>query len=117
MHSLIEKSIINIDYKLIKNNLLLSSSLIVLFGLLGANAIFINFLNFYYFGQNKIGMRTLDVVDGNTWRGFFPSAETIGQFYGLTILFCFIYCLQTRHKLRISSLIINFAILLIESND
>ena len=105
VHSLIEKSINNIDYKLIKNNLLLTSSLIVLFGLLGANAILINFFNFYYFGQNKIGMRTLSVVDGNTWRGFFPSAETIGQFYGLTILFCLIYHLQRRDKLRMSSFV------------
>ena len=105
IYSLIERSVRSLDYKIINNNLLISSSLVVLFGLLGANATVINFLNFYYFGQNKVGMRTLDVVDGNTWRGFFPSAETIGQFYGLTILFCFIYCLQTRHKLKVSSLI------------
>lgn len=103
VYTLIRKSIDHLDYEKIKNNFLFSSTLIVLFGLLGANATLINFLNFYFLGQNKVGMRTLTVVDGNTWRGFFPSAETIGQFYGLTILFCFIYHLQTRQKLRISS--------------
>ena len=65
---------------------MICSFLVVFFGLLGANATLFNFLNFYYFGQNKTGMNTLNVVDGNAWRGFFPSAETIGEFYGLSIL-------------------------------
>ena len=86
LHTLIKKNIQNINLELIKNNFLITSFLVVFFGLLGANATLFNFLNFYYFGQNKTGMNTLNVVDGNAWRGFFPSAETIGEFYGLSIL-------------------------------
>ncbi len=99
LYILVKKTLKNLDFKLIKNNLLISSSLVVIFGLLGANATLINYLNFFYFGQNKVGMPTLEVADGNAWRGFFPSAETIGEFYGFTILFFFIYALKTKSKI------------------
>ena len=99
MYIFVKRNIKNLDYELIKNNLLASSSLIVTFGLLGANATLINYLNFYYFGQNKVGMPTLNVVDGNTWRGFFPSAETVGEFYGLSILFFIMYHIKTKSKI------------------
>ena len=75
LHILIKKNLQNINLELIKNNFLITSFLVVVFGLLGANATLFNFLNFFYFGQNKTGMNTLNVVDGNAWRGFFPSAK------------------------------------------
>ena len=105
MYTFVKRNINNLDYKLIKNNLLVTSSLVVLLGLLGANSTLINFLNFYYFGQNKIGMPTLSVVEGNTWRGFFPSAETIGEFYGLAILFFVIYHIKTKTKISATGLV------------
>ena len=119
MYKFVKKNIKNLNYELIKNNLLASSTLIVIFGLLGANATLINFLNFYYFGQNKVGMPTLNVVDGNTWRGFFPSAETIGEFYGLSILFFIMYHIKTKTKITIGELfMIIFPIFgLVKSNN
>ena len=119
LYIFVKRNIKNLDYKLIKNNLLVSSSLVVIFGLLGANATLINYLNFFYFGQNKVGMPTLDVADGNAWRGFFPSAETIGEFYGLTILFFFIYSLETKIKInKIELFIIAFPLFgLVKSNN
>ena len=119
LYIFVKRNIKNLDYKLIKNNLMISSSLVVIFGLLGASATLINYLNFFYFGQNKVGMPTLDVADGNAWRGFFPSAETIGEFYGLTILFFFIYSLETKTKInKIELFIIAFPLFgLVKSNN
>ncbi len=80
----------NLD-KLMKNSLI-SSSLIVFFGFLGSKYSLFNFLQFYIFGQNKRSMKEFTSIDGNTWRGFASSAESIGEFYGFTILI-FIFCL------------------------
>ena len=101
LYHFIKNNIDNINFELLKNNFLITSFLIVLFGLLGANATFFNFLNFYYFGQNKTGMNTLNVGDGNAWRGFFPSAETIGEFYGLSLLLFVLFFLKNRNRTNI----------------
>ena len=76
-------------------NLLISSSLVVFFGIVGSNSALFNFLNFYFFGQNKRGMKTTESIAGNTWRGFSSSAESIGEFYGL-VIFTTLYCLITK---------------------
>ena len=77
--------------KLFLNNLLISGSLVLFFGVLGSSSSVVNFLNFFVFGQNKRGMKTFESVDGNTWRGFSASAESVGEFYGFIILFFFIF--------------------------
>ena len=80
----------NFDLKKISFNLLISSNLIVLIGLLGAVSPLQNFFNYIIFGQNKRGINSLTSVDGNTWRGFSSSAESIGEFYGFVLLFSLI---------------------------
>ena len=119
LHTLIKKNIQNINLELIKNNFLITSFLVVFFGLLGANATLFNFLNFYYFGQNKTGMNTLNVVDGNAWRGFFPSAETIGEFYGLSILLYVLFFIKNRKNIsKLEILFIGVTLFgLIKSNN
>lgn len=87
---LFKKSTLNIH--LLTKNFLFSGSLIVIFGLLGASSNLINFLNFYIFGQNKTGMRSIDSIAGNTWRGFSASAESAGEFFAFILLF-YIICL------------------------
>ena len=87
---LVEKSISYFDELLFLKNLIISGSLVVIFGLLGSYFPFFNFFNFLVFGQNKRGMKTLESIDGNTWRGFSASAESIGEFYGFIILFLFL---------------------------
>jgi hypothetical protein len=82
----------SINTPLLIKNFLISGSLLVLFGLLGANSSLINILNFYIFGQNKVGMRSIDSIAGNTWRGFSASAESAGEFYAFILLF-YIICL------------------------
>ena len=119
LHTLIKKNLQNINLEIIKNNFLITSFLVVVFGLLGANATLFNFLNFYYFGQNKTGMNTSNVVDGNAWRGFFPSAETIGEFYGLSILLFVFFFLKNKNSItKLEILFVGVALFgLIKSNN
>lgn len=78
------------DFKIICKNFLISSNLILTFGVLGAISPLYNFFNYIFFGQNKRGIDTLSSIAGNTWRGFSSSAESIGEFYGFVILFYFL---------------------------
>ena len=98
-----------LNYKVISLNLLLSSNLIVIFGLLGAYSPLQNFFNYLFFGQNKRGIDKLSSVDGNTWRGFSASAESIGEFYGFVILFCFLTLYLK--KMKINTLLLLLTIL------
>ena len=72
---------------------LIASSLVLTLGILGSKSSLVNFFNFYLFGQIKRGMKEFGSIAGNTWRGFSSSAESIGEFYGFTVLI-FIFCLM-----------------------
>ena len=89
----------------IKNNFLIAGSLVVFFGLLGSASAYINFFNFFIFGQNKRGMRDLNSVAGNAWRGFAPSAEFIGEFFAICILITVFYFIKTRDRATIQDLL------------
>ena len=67
----------NINVKTFSKSSLFSGSLILSFGYLGSKFPIINFMNFYIFGQNKRGMKEFSSIEGNTWRGFSSSAESI----------------------------------------
>jgi len=77
------------------NNAGLTSLALLIFGYLGANVPLINFFNYYYFGQQKFGITRNNPFEFNSWaekiswRGFYTSAETIGEFYGLCIILIF----------------------------
>ena len=89
-----------ININLLKKNFLLSSTIIVSLGLLGAWSPVFNFFNYLIFGQNKRGINSINSVAGNTWRGFSSSAESIGEFYGFVILFLFILTYNKKIKLN-----------------
>jgi len=80
----------NLDLRVLNYSLLISVNFIVILGFLGAAFPLANFFNFIIFGQNKRGINSLASVDGNTWRGFSASAESIGEFFAFTLLFFFI---------------------------
>jgi len=73
-------------------NASITSVLLLILGYIGANVPLINFLNYYYFGQQKFGINRSNPFEFNSWaeklswRGFYTSAETIGEFYGLCII-------------------------------
>ena len=78
--------------KFIENMSIVSLGLLFL-GYIGANFPLMNFLNYYYFGQQKFGISRNNPFSFNiwsekiSWRGFYTSAETIGEFYGLCLIF------------------------------
>ena len=85
------------DITTLKNNYIFSSIFLIIFGYLGSTFPFINFMNYYFFGQSKFGTDNSNLFSTNywgeseAWRGFAPSAETIGEFYALTILLIIIF--------------------------
>ena len=95
---LITESLDHFSPLVFRRNLIISSSIIFLVGTLsGVNKIF-NFISFYFLGLNKFGMRSLESIEGNTWRGIAPSAEGMGEFYALVILFSVIYSYEYKLK-------------------
>ena len=106
---LVQNEKIKVSLNVIKNNYLFSGSLVVLFGLLGSATPYMNFLNFFIFGQNKRGMRDFNSVAGNAWRGFAPSAEFIGEFFAICILVSIFYFVKTRNRI----IFLDYALILI----
>ena len=68
----------------------------VILGISGALNTYFNFFNYYFLGQNKVGMKSLSSVAGNTWRGLSSSAESIGEFYGVAIILFFYISLKSK---------------------
>jgi len=94
-------NISEINLTFVKKSFLYSGASIVFFGILGAISPFFNFFNYFVFGQNKRGMTNLTSIAGNTWRGFSPSAESIGEFYAAIILFLFIYKIKGKINIKL----------------
>tara|TARA_Y100000741_G_scaffold364366_1_gene355154 strand:+ start:642 stop:2672 length:2031 start_codon:yes stop_codon:yes gene_type:complete len=101
---LLEISYKSIDLDKLKLSFLISGCMIVVFGFFGASNSMMNFLNLYYFGQNKIGINKLSSIAGNTWRGFSSSAESIGEFYAFVILFYFLSLIWKSQKFKLQEI-------------
>lgn len=88
----------NITFSLCK-----SSILIFTLSLIGSNFPLLNFFNYFYLGQQRFGIKTNNPFEKNewgetiSWRGGYASAESIGEFYGIVILFIiFMYFLTKK---------------------
>ena len=95
-------------------NLSFSSFLLLFFGIVSANIPLLNFFNYYFFGLQRYGVEsknpfayeeflnyegvTIDIVR-ISWRGLFPSSETVGEFYGIVLLFLLFQIVKS-NKLR-----------------
>lgn len=77
-----------------------SSSIILLTGLISSNFPSLNFFSFYYLGlqRNVVELTNPFVFDEFgvkiSWRGISPSSETIGEFFGLCLLFNLFHIVQ-----------------------
>ena len=93
-----------------KDTFLVTGSLIVLFGYLSSSMPAINFFTTYFFGLTKPGTTNQNLFEINfwgervAWRGLFPSAETIGEFFGLSILIFVLYCFKEK-KYKVTTVI------------
>lgn len=96
-----EKKVI-FSLNILKNNFILTSMLLILFGYVGSSMPVVNFYNYYFFGQTKYGTDDQDLFGVNfwgeteAWRGYFPSAETVGEFFALGLILILI--LQKKNK-------------------
>ena len=85
-----------LDLNQIKNNLFATSSTILILGYLSSSIPYVNFINYYIFGQTKYGTDNQNIFGVNywgeseAWRGFFPSAESAGELFAISILLYFI---------------------------
>ena len=101
---LFELSKSKLNIQTLTNNFLMVGFFTVILGISGALNTYFNFFNYYFLGQNKVGMKSLSSVAGNTWRGLSSSAESIGEFYGVAIILFFYISLKSK-KISMFSLI------------
>lgn len=90
-----------IDFKKLSKSLLIFGSIVFISGILSTFNSFSNFIIFYYLGLNKSPMKSITSIDGNTWRGIAPSAESIGEFYAVTIFLSICYILIENKKVEL----------------
>lgn len=92
----------NTDLKINQNrlifNFLISGSLVVVFGIISSLSNLFNFFSYYYLGLSKRGMSQFSSIDGNTWRGISPSAESVGEFYAIVIFLTIVYFKKNKNK-------------------
>ena len=100
----VEESFKEFSFVKFEKNYLIVGSLIFTTGIIAANFPLINFLTYIYSGQQKFSTSARNIFDSNewaeilAWRGFFPSAETIGEFYALGLLIMFLYHYKFKFK-------------------
>ena len=90
---------------------------LVFLGIIGAHFPLINFLLEYYFGLQRNVTRQLNPFAFNeysekiAWRGIFPSAETIGEYFGISLIFLFALYVKNKRLNKLNTLSLVFALL------
>ena len=101
IYFLSKKTDIKINQNRLIFNFLISGSLVVIFGIISSLSNLFNFFSYYYLGLSKRGMSQFSSIDGNTWRGISPSAESIGEFYAIVIFLTIVYFKKNKNKSRV----------------
>ena len=57
----------DINLKHFRNNFLITGFLILILGYLGSSMPYVNFMNYYYFGQTKLGTDNQNIFSVNYW--------------------------------------------------
>ena len=105
------KKFFNLDVFI--NNATYTVTALLALGFVGANNPIFKLMNFYVFGQQKYGISEQNPFSYNelnekmAWRGFYPSAESVGEFYGI-ILLLVIFKLFINKKLTITNWMLAF---------
>ena len=93
------------NYSLFTKNVSVTTFLILTSGLIGANFPFLSFFQYYYFGLQRyvVNITNPFIFDEYgvkvSWRGIFPSSETVGEIYGVSLLLI-LFCIVQSKKLR-----------------
>ncbi len=83
-------------------NLSFTSFLVLFFGVVSSNVPVINFLSYYFFGLQRYGVESKTPFAYDelgvkiSWRGIFPSSETVGEFYGIVLLFLLFWIIKSK---------------------
>jgi hypothetical protein len=83
----IQENYKNLDLMTLNQSFLNSGVSVFILGIITAKLTTINAISFVIFGQNKTSTRDFNYNSLGSWRGFSPSSEHIGEFYGLILLF------------------------------
>ena len=95
---------------LFTKNLSIASMTMLSISLISSNLPIINFLNYYFLGLQRYGVELKNPIAFDefgvkiSWRGIFPSSETVGEFYGLVLLLLLFWILNSG-KLRIVDIV------------
>ena len=105
LYYIYKKTLNYIDFQKIYSNFNITTIALLLIGLLGANFPILNFLHYFYFGQQKYGVTlnnpfSYDVYEQKiAWRGVFSSSELAGEIFTLFLVFSiYIYFSQFHFK-------------------
>ena len=88
-------------FSLFTKNLSITSAILLILGVVSANLPIFNFINYYVLGLQRYGVESKtpfafdEYAVKISWRGIFPSSETIGEFYGLCLLCLMFYVFNT----------------------
>ena len=99
------------NLRVFRRNLIISGSLISFFGWIATTNQIFNFSTFYYLGLNKFGMKNLESISGNTWRGLSATAEGVGEFFGFIILFTILFSHYKKVKLTNLEVVLSLLII------
>ena len=97
---IIKNSKDSFNLNLFKRNSLISGSLVVILGYISASNQILNFLSYYFLGLNKKASESLQSVGQNAWRGLSPSAESIGEYFGFTVLLVILISFFKNYRLN-----------------
>ena len=106
----------NFAYSKFLINLQNTSIFILILGIIGANFPIVNFLNYFYFGQQRYGISqnnpfAIDEFSEKiSWRGFYSSAETIGEFYGIVLLLTLYQIFKNKKISKLNLFSISFSL-------
>ena len=88
-------------FSLFTKNLSITSAILLILGVVSANLPIFNFINYYVLGLQRYGVESKtpfafdEYAVKISWRGIYPSSETIGEFYGLCLLCLMFYVFKT----------------------
>lgn len=104
---------------LFTKNLIFTLVSVLILGLIGSSNPLFNFLNYYIFGLTKYGTTNQKYFELNqwgeivAWRGFYPSAESIGELFALGLFLLFLYYFSTKGNSRSNLIFFSIPILLL----
>ena len=100
----------NFNFLIFTKNISISTTLLLLFGLVGSNFPIISFFQYYFLGLQRyvVNMTNPFLFDEYSvkvsWRGIFPSSETVGELFGISLLLILYHLVQT-NKMRLVDII------------